>query len=67
MICATGFENGVLVAHQWRKPCAPLVDFPYSKLPAAQSCATAVRQWRTSCKLVGYKRGNQGGNGEVKC
>ena len=50
---------------QWRtsggkevKTNLPLLDFPYSKLPAADTSATACRQWRIRSKPVVCNRGN---------
>lgn len=50
---------------QWRtsggkqvKTNLPLLDFPYSKLPAADESATAARLWRTVSEPVVCNRGN---------
>jgi hypothetical protein len=50
---------------QWRtsggkhaKTNLPLLDFPYSKLPAADESATACRLWRIRSKPVVCNRGN---------
>ncbi len=57
MTSASGF-------FQWRtsggkevKTNLPLLDFPYSKLPAADKSATACRQWRIRSKPVVCNRG----------
>ena len=52
---------------QWRtsggkevKTNLPPLDFPYSKLPAADTSATACRQWRIRSKPVVCNRGKSG-------
>jgi hypothetical protein len=52
MKCATGKTQWRASGANGQKRAAPLVNFAYSKIAAAQSCATGFAQWRTTCKLL---------------
>ena len=47
-VCATGEQEVVSVARQWRKQAAPLENLPYSKNPAAHSAPLRLCHWRVS-------------------
>ena len=57
---ATGFFQWRTSGGKHEKTNLPLLDFPYSKLPAADTSATAARLWRTVSKPSLYNRGNPG-------